>query len=155
MTSKFPSLTNEVREKLKLIYEKVGSEVRLSKDKFSFKADAKIELNDEIIFIEVEEAQTHPDTNVSKYWMYLQENPDKKIKLIQIFGRAFIETVNNYASRKKLSEFIAKKIKGSFSENFEYVPINLRDFNYSKEDYKNNIGEIVNKVIELIREHIK
>ena len=156
MKSEFFNLTKGVRGKLKsLLGDKVISkEVYLSKEKISFKADIQINNDSELIFIEIKESQTHPDTNVSKYWVYLEGNLNKKVKLIQIFGRGFSETENNYTSRKKLSEFIAKKIKLAFPKNFAYVPLNLKDFNYSQEDYKNKGTEITDKVIELLKEYI-
>jgi len=156
MKSEFFNLTKGVRGKLKSFLgdKAISKEVYLSKEKFSFKADIQINNSSEVIFIEIEESQTHPDTNVSKYWGYLESNPNRKVKLIQIFGRGFSETENNYASRKKLSEFIAKKIKLAFPKDFEYVPLNLKDFNYSPEDYKSKGAEITDKVVELLKEHI-
>lgn len=72
------------------------------------------------VFIEIEEGQLHPDTNVTKYWYWLeQERIKDKIFLIHVFGSKFYD--DSYRSRTQLCGFVAKKISKSF--NFKYIPI--------------------------------
>ena len=117
------ALTNEIRTLLK---EQLGDSVwpreypLFPGDRTSFKADIFIK-GDPQIFVEVDEQQANPDTNVSKYWMYLEKNPDLKITLIHVFGE--IVTGQNYKSRADLAAFIANKIEGATNGSFKYHPI--------------------------------
>jgi hypothetical protein len=69
------------------------------------------------VFLEVEEGQTHPDTNVLKVWPYLQENRRVRIFLIQVF---LPKCLNKSKSRVLLSEWTACEIEKRFPRAFQY-----------------------------------
>jgi len=144
-------LTKIVYEKLK---ESFGEAVRkehplLPKNKgVSFKADVSVRRGEnDFIFVEIEEGQPHPDTNVGKYWMYLRENPATKATLVQILGKEFSVTTNNYKSRVDLAEFIAQKIKKEYPR-FEY---HAKKLNRLPQEYEIKLEEIAEEVISYIR----
>ena len=110
MEREYPKLTNILRYKLmqqlksKYIIDEKEYLLFPNKKQISFKADIKIRKKDsekKLNFIEVEETQGNPDTNVSKYWMLLDEQKDISIKLIQIIGREYVKTERNYQSIKE------------------------------------------------------
>ena len=98
-------------------------ECLLGTDRWCSKADIFIEFKGIKLFIEVEESQPHPDTNVAKYWYWIdQTKPKGKVVLIHVFGHEFYD--NNYRSRTVLCDFLAKKIRKQ-GINFVYRPIPL------------------------------
>ena len=152
----YPNLTKEVIKRIGDKYN-LKKEFRLSKnnDLKSFKADVFIKLeNNYELFLEIEETQNHPDTNVSKYWMYLDKKPDIKIILLQFFGRTFIGSKNNYLSRRELCRFIAKKMNDKLRDRFEYIELNRND-EYSLEKYKTPLGEIAQFIVEQVETQVK
>lgn len=136
---KFPT---EICNQLKEYFKEGVKERKFSKDTWAFKSDFAIGLGqDNWLFVEIENAQPHPDTNVSKYWTLLDKNKDVNITLIQIFGKRFLEeSKNDYRSRLDLCKFIADKIHKEYGKRFIYS---------SKKS--TNIGEI----IELIKTKAK
>jgi hypothetical protein len=130
---------------------KCKTEYRLGEDKWCSMADIAIEFSKAKLFIEIEEGQTHPDTNVTKYWNWMEkENIKDKIILIQVFGSKFYD--NNYRSRAILCDFIARKIKES-NPNFLYISIPKEtQHKYSEnwqiselfDEVKKKIGEVKN-----------
>ncbi len=150
----YPNLTKCVRVKLneQLGEHGGGREVYLPNvnRKIRFKADDCIIMDDKHeIFIEIEETQCHPDTNVSKYWMYLEENKDKNIILIQFFGREF-SIKQNYLSRLMLCKFIADKIENENVERFKYYRLQSIEEKYIDSDYKNKVDEIADEIVKSI-----
>jgi hypothetical protein len=74
------------------------------------------------VFLEVEEGQTHPDTNVLKVWPYLEENRRVRIFLIQVF---LPKCLKKCQSRVLLSEWTGGKLATRFPKRFRYCRINL------------------------------
>ena len=126
----------------------VTEKLLLEGNKQSPKADIGIKKkNGEIIAVEIEIGQTHPDTNVSKYWrMKYRFTKGKKLTLIQVFGPRY---ENDYQSRTDLAEFIAKRMIQDYGKTFEYVrqerPFSGDGWERSMEDF---IKEEIRKVIE-------
>lgn len=71
------------------------------------------------IFLECENAQKHPNTNVLKLFPYLEENPEISITLIHFFFKEN-KAPNN---RLALCDFIADKMKTQFGDRFNYKKI--------------------------------
>lgn len=96
-------------------------ECLLGTDRWCSKADIFVEFKGMKLFVEVEGSQPHPDTNVTKYWYWIdQTKPKGKVVLIHIFGHEFYD--NNYRSRTVLCDFLAKKIQEQ-GIDFVYRPI--------------------------------
>jgi len=98
-------------------------EYRLGEARWSHKADIEVEISKPKmqLFIEVDGEQPHPDTNVTKYWYWMNKNKiSKKVVLIHIFGTAFYDS--NYRSRSELCNFIANKMHHEF-RNFVYISV--------------------------------
>lgn len=147
-------LTKLIRNKLKIRGYDVSpkEEFYINKNKkISFKSDIVISLDKRTIFIEVEESQHHPDTNVSKYWYSIESNEIKEspILLIQIFGKLFYK--DNYKSRVELSKFIAKKIKKEYPW-FGYEFISLKEGYELGKSNEEISDDCVNKIIEMLKE---
>lgn len=68
------------------------------------------------VFLECENAQKHPNTNVLKLYPYLEENPEISITLIHFFFK------ENKAPKNRLAlcDFIADKMKAQFGDRFNY-----------------------------------
>jgi len=99
------------------------TEYRLGAYKWSHKADIFVEIKKlkMFLFVEVEGEQSHPDTNVTKYWYWMEKKIiDNKVVLVHVFGPIFYN--NNYKSRSELCDFIARKIKREH-RNFIYFSI--------------------------------
>ena len=86
----------------------------------SFRADAALTNDRVLIAVEVEIRQTHPDTNVGKYWLLSDRRIYDKIILFHIYTPAY----NSYGWRKTLGEFYAEKMKIELP--FEYVLLDKR-----------------------------
>ena len=92
-------------------------------------ADKHAKINDKkFLFLEVETSQKHPDTNVLKYWPYLEENRKIKIFLIHSF---LTNEINRNGSRINLAEWLANKLQKRFGKRFYYHRI------FVSQDYKN------------------
>ncbi len=103
-----------------------------------FRSDGMLTDGKVLITIEVEAGQTHPDTNVGKYWMLLDNHKNySKAILFHIFTPAF----NSYEWRMKLALYYAKKMEESVP--FEYK---LYDFRH-----ESNLEES----LELVKSDIK
>ena len=78
---------------------------------------------DILVLIEIEKGQKHPNTNVIKVWPYLEENPDKKILLIQLIHP------NNKAPKNRLAlcRFFALRMQEEFAPRFRYIQVNLSE----------------------------
>ncbi|MCK4788145.1 MAG: hypothetical protein KAV87_30660 [Desulfobacteraceae bacterium] len=72
------------------------------------------------VFLEVENGQAHPDTNVLKVWPYLRENRRVRIFLIQAFSPKCLEKSR---ARVHLSEWTAHEIEKRFTRRFNYCKI--------------------------------
>lgn len=151
------SIANLARLKLRSDLGKIVSEGEypLSPgERTSFKADASIKFSPNwLVFLEIEEHQSHPDTNVSKYWTFLDSAAKGlDITLIQVFGSEFAETENNYKSRKDLCSVIAGKIRKEH-KTFDYVPLDLKG-RFSSVDYTNHPEKIADYVADFVKKHL-
>jgi len=76
----------------------------------------------QFFFLEVEEGQAHPDTNVLKVWPYLEGHPKHRIFLIQAF---LSQNQNQDSSRIRLSQWIGNKLGKRFPIRFYYRKITI------------------------------
>ena len=79
MKTNYPNLTKTVRATIKSKYSQIDDKgewhLNPSNLKTSFRTDIQISKdNDNLLCIEIEEAQSNPDTNVTKYWPFLEAN---------------------------------------------------------------------------------
>ena len=86
-----------------------------------FRADGLLTNGKILLALEIEVKQTHPDTNVGKYWLLMQHQQYEKIILFHVYTPAY----NSYGWRKTLAEFYASKM--SVDIPFEYHVIDMRD----------------------------
>lgn len=112
----------------------------------SFMSDGMLLVDNNLIAIEVEAGQTHPDTNTGKYW-YLYDKFRKyyEMLLFHIFTPQF----NSYNWRKKLGEFYVKKM---IDDNvpMDYILLDYRTYTeYSDvlEKCKIQISKRINKMV--------
>ncbi|MBI5945227.1 MAG: hypothetical protein HY864_12725 [Chloroflexi bacterium] len=102
-----------------------------------FRSDGMLTDGKILFAVEVEAGQTHPDTNVGKYWFLHDEYPKySKIILFHIYTPAF----NSYESRRKLASFYAEKMKGSFP--FDYKLFDCPKESSFEEAFRNVKSEI-------------
>ena len=85
-----------------------------------FRADGLLTNNKFLLALEVEVKQTHPDTNVGKYWLLSQHYQYERVILLHVYTPAY----NSYGWRKTLGEFYAEKMERDFA--FKYIVIDLR-----------------------------
>ena len=85
-----------------------------------FRSDGMITDGKTLLAVEVEAKQTHPDTNVGKYWLlHKRYQQYKKIILFHVFTPLF----DSYGWRKTLAEFYATEMQKEVP--IEYI---LKDF---------------------------
>lgn len=75
--------------------------------------------NDDLLLLECEQGQKHPNTNVLKLYPYLEQHPNKRIVLIHYF---FPEN-KSPKNRLALCDFIATKMETLFNDRFQYMPL--------------------------------
>ena len=85
-----------------------------------FRADGVLTNSRTLLALEVEVKQTHPDTNVGKYWLLTEHQKYERVVLFHVYTPAF----NSYGWRKTLGEFYAKRM--AMESQFEYVLLDLR-----------------------------
>jgi len=85
-----------------------------------FRADGLLTNNKILLALEVEVKQTHPDTNVGKYWLLSRHYQYERVILLHVYTPAY----NSYGWRKTLGEFYAEKMERDFA--FKYIVIDLR-----------------------------
>jgi hypothetical protein len=85
-----------------------------------FRADAALTDGRSLLAIEVEARQSHPDTNVGKYWLLRDYKRYNHVALIHVYTPAY----NSYGWRKALGEFYAKRMAAE--GGFEYVLLDER-----------------------------
>ena len=87
-----------------------------------FRSDGMLTDGETLLAIEIEARQTHPDTNVGKYWLLHKEHRQyQRIILFHVFTPLF----DSYGWRKKLAEFYAVQMKGEVP--IEYILKDLRE----------------------------
>jgi hypothetical protein len=85
-----------------------------------FRADALLTNGRVLLALEVEVKQSHPDTNVGKYWLLSEYQSYDKVILFHVYTPAY----NSYGWRKRLGEFYAKRMAAELP--FEYVLLDKR-----------------------------
>ena len=109
-----------------------------------FRSDGMLTDGEVLIAVEVEAGQTHPDTNIGKYW-FLQTRYKhyKKIILLHIYTPDF----DSYGWRKKLAEFYIEEMK-ELKIPIEYILLNYRN----NIDYQITLIVIKQKIEEIVKE---
>jgi len=102
-----------------------------------FRADGVLTNGNVLLALEVEVKQTHPDTNVGKYWLLSEHRPYEKVILFHVYTPAY----NSYGWRKTLGEFYASKM--TMELPFEYHLLDLRNTKNTE-----TALEIVTKTLE-------
>ena len=100
--------------------------------------------NDTLIFVEVENRQKHPQTNVLKIWPFLEENPSIKILLIHIILPQKIKKHEPSKNRLKLCKFVGDKLEKLFNDRFRYIYIKGNPWDES------SLNEQIKKDIEFL-----
>jgi hypothetical protein len=85
-----------------------------------FRADAALSDGRSLLAIEVEVRQSHPDTNVGKYWLLKDYKHYSGVVLIHVYTPAY----NSYGWRKALGEFYARRMAAE--GGFEYILMDER-----------------------------
>jgi len=85
-----------------------------------FRADAALSDGRSLLAIKVEVRQSHPDTNVGKYWLLKEYKQYDRVMLIHVYTPAY----NSYGWRKTLGEFYAKRMAAD--GGFEYILLDER-----------------------------
>lgn len=85
-----------------------------------FRADALLTNGRVLLALEVEVRQSHPDTNVGKYWLLSEHHVYERVVLFHVYTPAY----NSYGWRKTLGEFYAKKMTAELP--FEYILLDHR-----------------------------
>jgi len=80
----------------------------------------------------VEAGQTHPDTNVGKYWLLSEHHVYSSVVLFHIYTPRY----NSYGWRKTLGEFYARKMNAELP--FEYSLLDFRN----AEDYGATLADV-------------
>ena len=75
-----------------------------------------------IVYLEVEQGQQHPDTNVLKYWPWIEERPDVRVTLIQVFGPWSSKRRGN---RSELAKWVGARMEASLPGRFRYCRLDL------------------------------
>lgn len=85
-----------------------------------FRADGLLTDGQCLVALEVEVRQTHPDTNVGKYWLLSEHHAYERVVLFHVYTPAF----NSYGWRMQLGQFYARKMQQQLP--FEYVLLDRR-----------------------------
>jgi hypothetical protein len=98
-----------------------------------FRSDALLTDRASLLAVEVEVSQSHPDTNVGKYWLLHDEYfKYQEIVLFHIYTPAF----DSYGYRRKLGSFYFQKMK-------DKVPIEYHELEIPAEkDYDTALSEM-------------
>jgi len=87
-----------------------------------FRSDGMLTDGNVLLAIEVEAGQTHPDTNVGKYWLlHSQIKKYRKIILFHVYTPKF----KSYPWRKRLGEFYIDRMRGEVP--IEYIQMDMRN----------------------------
>ena len=101
-----------------------------------FRADAALTDGRNLLAVEVEVRQTHPDTNVGKYWLLREYRLYQKVMLFHVYTPAY----DSYGWRKTLGAFYAQKM--SQDSEFEYVLVDKRE----AQDLDRTLDEVFDQV---------
>lgn len=106
-------------------------------------ADNYCQLDENIfIFLECECTQKHPNTNVLKYWPFLEENKDYKVILFHYFYPENKAPKN----RVRLCRFTASKLVSLFKERFQYINLGV-DINHFENILKEQKKDLMQKLL--------
>ncbi|CAH9066732.1 hypothetical protein PSEHALCIP103_03647 [Pseudoalteromonas haloplanktis] len=86
-----------------------------------FRADGLLTDGNVVIALEVEVKQTHPDTNVGKYWLLSQYQAYEKVILFHVYTPEY----TSYPWRLQLGQFYASKM--AIELPFEYELVDQRE----------------------------
>lgn len=111
----------------------------------SFRADGLLTNGRVVIALEVEAKQTHPDTNVGKYWLLSEHRRYDRVVLFHVYTPAY----NSYGWRKTLGEFYAEKMAAELP--FEYQLIDLRNALETEEA----LMQVISVIGERIRQEFR
>ena len=149
-------LKKEIRNwllvEIRIPKEKIRIEKQLIPQyKWSPKPDIDLPLDKETrIFIEIEDTQSHPESNVLKYWWWMEfeeagtreaRRQLKKVVLIQVFGKQF--RGENLKLKIDLCKFIATRMANNLPCIFHY-----HDFKGQLENAFSKIRLILNVYLE-------
>ena len=89
-----------------------------------------------IAVLEVDIDQTHPDTNVVKFWPYLESNP--KIQVLLIHAFTLVNDKNEASrsfkgSRRRLCDWYGRRIERELPGRFVYKSIVVDDLHDTKQ----------------------
>lgn len=110
-----------------------------------FRSDGCLTDGKVLIAIEVEVRQTHPDTNVGKYWLLQESSPYERIILFHIYTPHF----DSYEWRKKLGEFYSNKMEREIP--IEYIQLDFRNAT----SYDRTLGRIKKKIRAKIKKEFE
>jgi hypothetical protein len=85
-----------------------------------FRADALLTDSRKLLAVEVEVRQTHPDTNVGKYWLLSRHHRYESVVLFHVYTPAY----NSYGWRMELGKFYAEKMSAELP--FQYFLLDRR-----------------------------
>lgn len=105
-----------------------------------FRSDALLTDGRSLLAIEVEVRQTHPDTNVGKYWLLARHRSYESVVLFHVYTPAF----DSYGWRMKLGQFYAERMEMELP--FKYVLLDVRD--------RQDVGATLNEVQAKIQPRI-
>lgn len=96
-----------------------------------FRADACLTDGKTLIALEVEVRQSHPDTNVGKYWLLFEHHSYERVVLFHLYTPAY----NSYGWALQLGQFYARKMAATVP--FEYVLMDHRESADIPQTYEN------------------
>ena len=102
-----------------------------------FRADGLLTNGKIAIALEVEAKQTHPDTNVGKYWLLSEHYAYEKVVLFHVYTPEY----KSYPWRLQLGEFYASKMSKEIP--FEYHLLDQREVENIESSF-----EYVTKILE-------
>lgn len=107
-------------------------------------------VDDYLVFIEIEGGRTHPIDNVVKAWRYVEEAPDSKpVVFIQIFSPYFYAKSGN---KRRMAEaiFIGKHAEKMMTTKFRYASIGQEYWPPSRDS---RLDSLVKRIALLIADY--
>jgi hypothetical protein len=108
-----------------------------------FRSDGMLMTDQVLVAIEIEAGQTHPDTNVGKYWLLNDRKPYRRIVLFHVYTPDF----KSYQSRKELGEFYAGQMQGKVP--IEYISCDYRN---TAKGYQAILAEIKTEIETIVKQ---
>jgi hypothetical protein len=104
--------------------------------KDSFMSDGCLTDGSNLLAVEVEAGQMHPDTNVGKYWLLQTTHPYRRIVLLHVYTPKY----NSYPWRKRLGEFYVEQMPSELA--VEYLQLDRR----KATDYATVLQEVTDTI---------